>query len=47
MRTRIFGFPKKLKRSQNYDFLQKIKAALCSAAFPLRLLTIIRLALAD
>ena len=32
MRTRIFGFPKKLKRSQNYDFLQKIKAALCSAA---------------
>ncbi len=21
MRTRIFGFPKKLKRSQNYDFL--------------------------
>ncbi len=34
MRTRIFGFPKKLKRSQNYDFLIKQglhgkRAALC------------------
>ncbi len=43
----IFQVLPKKQNIANYRRFNKIKAALCSAAFPLRLLTVVRLALAD